>query len=256
MNAPQPEQVPTTAEATSAFWNHAYVAYIPLLGAAVALTFDVGCFSAIDISFFTLFSLSEHIVFAIQALPIAIVLLFPFSIFIIFMLTPDKQYREPAKLHKGQRIALYIILALIVLSLISYVGYALYIISRTNPEFFLIVLIILIASFGLFLIDKSRQSLFTTSMAVISTLVISFVFGYEAGAVYMSDTYETNIFTTGLAPMIVKLKDGAAIRGRLIRSGERGALFYETASAQLHFILWEGISSIEATPRKNIPGGR
>ena len=56
------------------FPGERYLPYLPVLGAAIALTFDVGCFYAIGIDFFTLFSLSEHILFAIQALPIVLVL--------------------------------------------------------------------------------------------------------------------------------------------------------------------------------------
>jgi uncharacterized membrane protein len=54
------------ANKTSNLWKDNYLAYIPLLGAAVAVTFDVGYFFALNLSFFTLFSLSEHILFAIQ----------------------------------------------------------------------------------------------------------------------------------------------------------------------------------------------
>jgi hypothetical protein len=48
--------------------------YFPQISALVgllAVTFDVGYFAAIDLSFFTLFSLPEHLLFAIQALPLA-----------------------------------------------------------------------------------------------------------------------------------------------------------------------------------------
>jgi hypothetical protein len=58
----QPNQVTKDAEVASTWWNDRYLAYIPLLGAAVALSFDVGCFYAIQINLFTMFTLSEHIV--------------------------------------------------------------------------------------------------------------------------------------------------------------------------------------------------
>jgi hypothetical protein len=44
---------------------------LPLFGSALALTYDVGFFYGLDISYFTLFSLAEHIVFALEALPAA-----------------------------------------------------------------------------------------------------------------------------------------------------------------------------------------
>ena len=59
------------ADKITNLWKDSYLAYIPLLGAAVAVTFDVRYFFALNWSFFTLLSLSEHILFAIQAFPIA-----------------------------------------------------------------------------------------------------------------------------------------------------------------------------------------
>jgi hypothetical protein len=44
----------------------------PLAATTFALAFDIGYFSAIDIGWFTLFNVSEHIVFAIRAIPIAV----------------------------------------------------------------------------------------------------------------------------------------------------------------------------------------
>ena len=70
------------------WWKDSYFAYIPLLGAAVALAFDVGCFFAFGINFYTLFSLSEHIGFAIPAFPIALIFLLMFSWLAILAIKP------------------------------------------------------------------------------------------------------------------------------------------------------------------------
>ena len=47
----------------------------PIIGTALALIYDVGYFYGVGISYFTLFSLSEHIVFALPALPVALSLI-------------------------------------------------------------------------------------------------------------------------------------------------------------------------------------
>jgi hypothetical protein len=44
----------------------------PVIAPTFAFAFNIGCFIAIDINWFTLFNLTEHMVFAIKALPIAI----------------------------------------------------------------------------------------------------------------------------------------------------------------------------------------
>src|SRR6202521_1018906 len=82
---PQLNREAKDADVSGTLWNDKYIAYIPLLGAAVALIFDVGCFYAIQINLFTLFSLSEHIVFAIQAFPIALAVFIPISGLVVVM---------------------------------------------------------------------------------------------------------------------------------------------------------------------------
>lgn len=52
-----------------------FLPVIPLAGTAIAIAFDVGYFYGIDINFFTLFSFTEHISFAFEAMPVAIVIL-------------------------------------------------------------------------------------------------------------------------------------------------------------------------------------
>jgi hypothetical protein len=46
---------------------------VPLLGTALAITYDVGYFSGINLYFFSFFSLTEHIGFALQAFPFALI---------------------------------------------------------------------------------------------------------------------------------------------------------------------------------------
>lgn len=46
--------------------------FIPLIGTVIAISYDVGYFYGIDIKFFTLFSVTEHIAFALEATPIAL----------------------------------------------------------------------------------------------------------------------------------------------------------------------------------------
>src|SRR5687768_16252981 len=49
---------------------------LPAAATLLAISYDVGYFIGIDLRFFTFFSLSEHIVFALVALPLIILLLF------------------------------------------------------------------------------------------------------------------------------------------------------------------------------------
>jgi len=102
-------------------WNEKHLAYVTLFATAIAITYDVGYFYAIKSSFFTLFSLSEHIVFALQALPLAF-LLIPFGALAIlyFGQQPHANWRRSTAI----RIT-YVALAFLVAALVSYVSYLL-----------------------------------------------------------------------------------------------------------------------------------
>ena len=49
---------------------------VPLLASSIAVFYDVGFFYALDASFFNFFSVSEHLVFSLQALPFASIRLY------------------------------------------------------------------------------------------------------------------------------------------------------------------------------------
>ena len=107
-------------ECQVSLWKDSYLAYIPLLGAAVAVTFDVGYFFALNWSFFTLFSLSEHILFAIQAFPFALfVILLMFGVAGIVLNAPViwQPPAQPTKKLRGfQLIVVLVFLVLLVLA--------------------------------------------------------------------------------------------------------------------------------------------
>jgi hypothetical protein len=54
-------------------WFKTLVVGAPLFASSLAITYDVGFFFGADIGFFTFFSVSEHVVFALQAIPFLLV---------------------------------------------------------------------------------------------------------------------------------------------------------------------------------------
>ncbi|AWO94305.2 MULTISPECIES: hypothetical protein [Bradyrhizobium] len=68
---------------------------IPLIGTAIAISYDVGYFYGLDIKLFTLFSITEHVVFALEATPVAFVL----AIFLIAYLGPGLDVLLGVKVH-------------------------------------------------------------------------------------------------------------------------------------------------------------
>ena len=85
-------------------------------------------------------------------------------------------------------------------------------------------------------------------MTVLFILTFSFFIGYLFAASATTAADPNNLIQLGIGT--IHLKNGATINGRIIRSGERGVLIYDPASDLLRFLLLEGISSIEAPPKR------
>jgi hypothetical protein len=74
--------MPSLKELEQYAFNKDVVVLIPLLASIAGITFDVGYFYGVGISYFTVFALSEHLVFALEALPLALV----FVLLVVVML--------------------------------------------------------------------------------------------------------------------------------------------------------------------------
>ena len=209
--------------ARSSPWNEKYLAYVTLFATAIAITYDVGYFYAIKLSFFTLFSLSEHVVFALQALPLAF-LLIPFGALAIlcFEERPHAHWRRSTAF----RIT-YVVLAFLVAALVSYVSHLL--------SFW----IGYILAVELILLSIVKSFPFRVAMTISIILTISFLAGYASSRSVMS--YALNLDK-------LHFKNGPTINGQIIRSGDRGVMFYDSDASRLRFDPWDGISSIEAIP--------
>jgi hypothetical protein len=224
--------------------RYSYITYIPLLGAAVAITFDIGYFAALNVSFFTIFSLSEHILFAIEAFPVAVMCLLVLSV--VAVITGMKlPLPSPDHGVNSRYIALLVIPMLFICGLVSYILYSFSLVSSNVNAILIGVIGVEVGLLVLGTRSNIRyKSEFGISMILLMILTFTFNVGYSLG---------TELFHVGqhsIFPRItdtVTLKKGLQIRGRIIRSGERGVLIYDSETADLRFILWEAIGSIEAS---------
>ena len=100
---------------------------------------------------------------------------------------------------------------------------------------------------GFVFIPDPYKRAFIAAAVVVFVLTFSFFVGYlfSASAITSADPNDPFQLEVGT----INLKNGATINGRIIRSGERGVLIYDQVSDRLRFLLWEGITSIEALPR-------
>ena len=220
--------------------NEKHIAYLPVISAAIAVSFDVGFFSALEISFFTLFSLSEHILFVLQALPIAVVFLFTATLFLLIYpkrVVPRKGASKWSDLSRSTKFVVVGMLPLVFGPLIIFACYLMYVMWQENPETALIPLVLIPTTIGLIVIKKQLKRLYLALYIPLICLTLSLVFGFAFGK---------NAAREQSSGSVIRLKnDRPPITGRVIRSGERGILLYEPSSKHFRFELWEAISSIE-----------
>jgi hypothetical protein len=193
---------------------------VPLGAIILAALFDFGSFNAVDKSLFTLFSWSDHIVFALEAVFPAIVIVAAIG-WSLSKYTLD----VPLKLQPRGRlwflVVLFASLTLMVILSNGYVGvtvfWALMGLITLGAIFFTVRLAGLVVAYALGL------------------LFGAFVLGLANGYSALSMRPEQSLFMT----------TGGEMRGRVFRTGERGLLFHDTTTKKLNFLLWNEVKRLE-----------
>ena len=229
----------------------AFGVYAPLLASTMAISFDVGYFSGLGISYFTIFSLTEHLLFAIEALPIAMLvaaIVIGFFVYTQFLLS--KNARELASFNdkiKGmglpelreelnslraslrkkwwKEIIFYVVVA-------GWLAWTLYF-----AYFGMIVLFAYIYFAAMYLIKSERSQLHTLTMALASAampMVCSFAFGFQTAMVFKR-------IDTPNAFLVQKMNE---IPARIVRSGEKGVLFLSLDSKTVRFLKWDAVTEL------------
>jgi hypothetical protein len=232
-----------------------FLPVIPLIGTAIAIAFDVGYFYGVGINFFTLFSLTEHISFAFEALPIAISILV--VAVIIDALTERLRFfgngADPKEL-KGSDSLEEIRKSIHQLNLE---------LKRLRRRRFWIragmTVFAVAALTNFWYADELRTFLF------FCVLILTTVVGIIAPARWYSSDPATLLFVggvlailtgeflgssyvTGIRPaetITLKSKENP-VPARIIRAGERGVLFARPDTGTVEFELWENIRSLSA----------
>jgi hypothetical protein len=215
------------------------VAWIPIFVVALAVTFDVGYFWAIDINMFTLFSLSEHLVFAAQAIPI-VLFVSVFGVLLVaissWMLTSNGN-KESTSRSVGRKFKWlsifwysYMTIAIIVTYLL---GLWTYLYFNSFILFIGIVFDLLPRSFIVHVFAHARLSFGIACAVVLFSLVLAA--GHSMAANYIADYKNFR--------HVVQLKNQSEVSGRIVRSGDRGVLMVD-AEGGIRFIRMDGVVMI------------
>jgi hypothetical protein len=216
---------------------------IPVMGSAVAMTYDSGYFWGLDIKMFTMFSFSEHVVFALEALPVAILASIILAGFIIFGEIGSRRGFESAKRERLSPEAI---------KRIQYERHALYVaffslgafeIATSNYAFGIAMILLgVFCALELFVPALAGTPIILQLGACFGLLLVSFAAGFE---LQRSDANRTK------PSHLIKVGD-KELSGLMIRIGDKGVLFAQLKPRQLMFIKWDQVSSVSSIPKPEV----
>jgi hypothetical protein len=211
--------------------NERWLLFAPTLSAALSLSYDVGFFWSVDIHLFTLFSLSEHLVFAMQALPVAsiIAVICAFAISIHYRATrtsPASKLIKLAARYDWFINVMYAVFGLLFLIVLFLKLYETAIISGA----FVIVAVS---------VDLLRRANITIRLEIPTTavtLLLAFVIGSSSADFYLDQN---------VARQKITIRDvSVPIEANVIRAGDRGLLVFMPATNEIAFFRMNDVISV------------
>lgn len=203
---------------------------VPLLGTAISITWDVGFFYGLDINYFTLFSLSEHIVFALEALPLALLAAFGLLIFSIENTESSFAFREEDIANRPSLKLIGMIAASVI-----------WVLGLVATVYFLLLSIFIFITIGcgaLVMVTRApsvlQRAWALSVFGVLAILSVTLALGYDSAQAIRDNPIPVNT---------ILLTDGE-LSGRVIRMGERGVLFWQTGTRRLKVIRWDLVKEI------------
>jgi Ca2+/Na+ antiporter len=112
--------------------------------------------------------------------------------------------------------------------------------SVSSTEKFLIIALFASIVASYVYSDMRRNPMFVLALVVYAILVFSFTTGILLGTVTKNDAVRTTVTLKDERPII---------RGKILRSGERGLLLYEPSSNQVRFERWDAVRSVDTALR-------
>lgn len=224
---------------------------VPLLGTAIAITYDVGFFWGLEINYFSFFSLTEHIVFAIEALPLALAVSFAVTVQFVLASVFGQRHKETAEratsaLDLPKQLEWYnksiartkrAMLVGGVFSLASlvvgwFVGVPLSVLALN----FCLVLYAL----GFYFYSNILSSpFFIANYVGIGSLLVTFAAGVDVQEWFVR---------RGKIVHAISLEN-SELTGRVVRAGERGVLFFNPGSREISFVRWDAVKRVRTLPQ-------
>jgi hypothetical protein len=201
------------------------IVVIPLIGTAIAISYDVGYFYGIDINFFTLFSVAEHVVFALQAAPAAL----GTAILQIYVGSGFDIKVGKAIAAVGRRSNSFVH-ALAIVAIFVAVGTTIYF-QKWGMAAGLAAGVVAALSR---MIPFAKRTVY--SVAGVLVVVAAFAIGHDSARSYLSSDEVNHSIQID--------KNFDLLKVHIIRTGDRGVLYYDPKVKQLSFVRWEAVKKL------------
>jgi hypothetical protein len=221
--------------------KEAFVA-LPFVSSAIAMSWEVGSFipiSGVGGHAFGLFSLSEHLVFAIEALPTALVIAALLPILIAGVSSTPK--RRPRVDGRSTRLGLRVGFAILAIVGLAVGAFGIY--ERVSP--FLVLsgaVLSLTTSFALYppAMFLWPKQLFVVAAGFAMAMAMALGIDQTRALLNFPGAHTAHIVINDVGKEVV-----------LLRTGERGLLLYEPDSRRFAFTKWDAVKGFD-WPRQPI----
>jgi hypothetical protein len=209
-----------TDEKESAFSIKDLITVAPVFGIVLAALYDWGYFASVDSSLFTLFSWSDHIVFALEAL-------FPAILIVSILGWSLSKFTFAAPLNQQRRTRLWFLVILFGLCMV---------LSILGKGYLVVVFWVLMGLITLIAIFFRIW---------LSGIILAYSLGLLFGAYTIG--YNNALMALGLPAQQSLFTTSSQMHGRIFRSGERGLLFFDQATRTMSFLLWSEVKRVQST---------
>jgi hypothetical protein len=208
---------------------------IPFIASALALTWEVGYFLKIGGGSFGLFSLAEHITFAIQALPAAIAVTIFAALGVFAKFVDSSLVKKPRSVLI--RILGYVATVIVALGIFFWF-------SPGDLDLGLVILSFLVAGPLFFFVEAPPQILkkwIVNYVGILCLFVLAFGFGFESARTQMQSHRPLSAIRVGEKGKETETE----IKVRILRTGERGVLYFDPVAQGFGFLLWDSVKRID-----------
>jgi hypothetical protein len=211
--------------------------FVPFIGTALAVFYEFGSFLPLGRAF-GLFGLSEHILFALEPLPLALVFAILMFVGVAIAEADTSPVWGRSKIRRtrdtGRKLRVQLRITVVLLFLVGLAGMAWGIFGRSAISLVL-GFALQIAAVGV--ASPRRVLMFNNKISIAVAVCFALLLTMAIGV----DTTRLNLRRTEPADFVVGGKIKKAV---YIRSGERGLLLYDPALNEFSFEKWDDVKRI------------